>query len=238
MRALHRLSPLVALVLLVAACGADEAVPASMPETPGTAVATAGAAAGPSAAASAGEPGSAPSLPPADPAAVATVRTLIDAARLDDPVTLDAVGAARFDEGAPEAAAQALADGVAGDTRWAAVWIYASSGVDPAVLRPVLEDLDPSLRALAAAALTAWGDSAGIPVLADLVGLPDRLEGSYPPTSVGDFAAGTLARFVSGPSLDPGATSEVHAAAWGSWLTQHDPATLVYDTEAGTWSAS
>jgi hypothetical protein len=237
--ALHRLASLVALVLLVAACGADGEAPAGAPAMPGTAVETAGAAAEPSAPASSREPlsaPSAPSVPPADPAAVAAVRTLIDSARLDDPETLDALGAARFDDGAPEAAAAALAEGTTGDARWAAVWTYASSGTDAAVLRPVLDDPDPTLRALAAAALTAWGDPAGIPVLAALVEQPDRLAGSYPPTSVGEFAAGTLARFVSGPAIAPGSEPADEGAAWAAWTARHDPSTLAFDPETGTWS--
>lgn len=236
MRAIHRLPPLVALVLLVAACGADGDAPAGVPATPGSAVETAGTAAVPSATLASGEPGSAPSVPPADPAAVAAVRTLIDSASLDDPETLDGLGAARFDDGAPDAAAAALADGVTGDARWAAVWTYASAGTDPNVLRPVLEDPDATLRALAAAALAAWGDPAGIPVLADLAALDDRLAGSYPPTSVGEFAAGTLARFVAGPEIAPDSTPADQAAAWDAWLAQHDPSTLAFDPETGSWS--
>lgn len=220
------IAALIAAALLITGCGGDAdqaAVPSAAPAT--------------MAGASPAGPASSDPATTVDPAAVAAARTLIDGALLDDPASLDALGAVRFDDGAPEAAAQALADGVTGDARWAATWTYASAGTDPGVLRPVLEEPDPSLRALAAAALIAWGDPAGIPALAALVELPDRLAGSYPPTSVGEFATGTLARFVAGPGIAPDSTSEEQAAAWSAWLAEHDPATLGFDPETGIWSA-
>lgn len=257
--------PLAALVLVLvlgltpialAACGDAAGAPQAASGGPPTAAAAGGPTGSPGQGAPSGpaeagstEPASrppasdlvpaagtaAPAAPAADPGAIAAVRTLIDGARLDDSATLDELAAVRFDDGAPEAAAQALADGVTGDARWAAVWTYSSSGTDPAVLRPVLADPDPTLRAMAAAALTAWGDAAGIPVLAALVGTPGAFAGSYPPASVSDMAAGALARFVVGPDIAADASPAEQAAAWGFWLARHDPSTLVFDADSGTW---
>lgn len=218
--------------VMAAGCGASPTSPTSASGTsPSQAV---GAATLPAVAST---PGStpvvsapaAPSLAAADPAAVAAAAKVIETASLSDPATLDAVGAIRFDDGAADAAAAAIRGGATGGTRWAAVWVYASAGTDPAVLRPVLGDADPSLRAMAAAALVAWGDGAGLAVLRELAGSDDGLAGSYPPESVGHFVVGTLVRFVHGP----GGTD---AAAWSAWLASHGTG-LVFDAASGTWSA-
>jgi hypothetical protein len=173
-----------------------------------------------------------------DPAAILAARAAIDRARLADPASIDALATVRFDDGAPEAAAAALAEGVTGDARWAATWVYASAGTDPAVLKPLLTDEDASVRSLAAAAVTAWGDPAGVPVLASLAASDRPLEGSFPPETIGDFAAGTLARFVTGgPDVAPDAAPAAVAAAWTAWLGGAG-ASLTFNPATGTWSAS
>ena len=173
-----------------------------------------------------------------DPAAIAAARAVIDAARLADPASIDALATARFDDGAPEAAAAALAEGVTGDARWAATWVYASAGTDPTVLEPLIADEDLSVRALAAAAITAWGDPAGVPVLAGLTASDRPLAGSFPPETVGEFTAGTLARFVAGgPDIAADAEPAAVASAWATWLTGAG-AHLTFDPASGTWGAS
>ena len=232
---------LIVVLIGVAACGGGppESTSQGEPGSPGTAPAVSGAPAVPAdASLSPVDATGAPALemPAPDPATVVAARVIIESAVLDDPGTIDAIAAARFDEGAPEAAAQALADGVTGDARWAAVWVYASSGWDSAVLRPVLEDADPTIRVLAASALAAWGDPAGIPALVGLAGGADQLAGSHPPTTTGAFARGMLAQLVDGRAGKAGA-KPADAAAWGEWLDQHG-GSLRFDPAAGTWSAS
>lgn len=228
-RLVHTLALALAAGALLAACGGS--VPDAATPAPTAGGAAQPASPGPSAAAP-----TAPSVPPADPAAVAAARATIDAARLDDPATLDAVSAVRYDDGAPEAAARVIADGAPGDARWAAVYTYAASGTDPAVLRPVLTDPDPTLRAMAAAALAAWGDPAGLPVLGELAGSSDSLQGSYPPVSIGAFAIGTLAQLAPGAGIDPSTPPEEQGPGWTAWLGAN-AAALAFDQEAGTWSA-
>ena len=223
--------PLVlAAVAALAACSAAATVPTSD-----------GVSSGSPAASPTGEASPAPedaTMGPVDPAAIAAARAVIDATRLADPASIDALATARFDDGAPEAAAAALAEGVTGDARWAATWVYASAGTDPAVLEPLLTDKDLSVRSLAAAAITAWGDPAGVPVLADLAASDRPLAGSFPPETIGEFTAGTLARFVAGgPDIAADAESATVASAWTTWLA--GPGThLTFDPASGTWSAS
>jgi hypothetical protein len=180
---------------------------------------------------------STPALQPADPAAIAAARTVIEAARLEDPATIGAVGAIRYDDGAVEAAAEVLAGGAQGDARWAATWVYATSGADPTPLHPLLTDPDPSIRVMAAAALVALGDAAGIPVLVALTTEAAQLRGSLPPVSVSAYAAGSLARFVTGPAVDPGAAPDAVHGTWQAWMDQH-AAGLRFDPVTGLWSAS
>jgi hypothetical protein len=174
---------------------------------------------------------------PGNPATIAAARARIDAARLDDPASIAAVDSIRFGDGAAAAAAEALADGAQGDARWAATWVYASSGTDAAPLRPLLDDADLSVRAMAAAALVAWGDPLGIPALGGLAGESGLLRGSIPPVSVSSYAAGTLARFVGGPVIGPGTKPAAVGQAWLAWLAGPG-ANLRFDPASGTWSGS
>ena len=171
----------------------------------------------------------------ADPAVVTAALAAINAARLDDPASIAAVDALRFQDGAADAAAQALAGGAQGDARWAAAWVYASSGVDAAPLRALLPDPDPSIRAIAAAALVAWGDESGIPVLVGLAGADEVLRGSIPPLPVSAYAAGMLGRFINGPAIAPGTTPSEALRSWGTWTSQH-AADLRFDAALGTWA--
>jgi hypothetical protein len=222
------LAAVTAVVVVVAACNA---VPTSPTKEPG----------GPVAAPSSGDASPAPedaTMSPVSPAAVASVRAVIDGAKLAHPASIDALATHRFDDGAPEAAAAALSEGVMGDARWAAAWVYASAGTDPAVLRPLLADDDLSVRAVAAAAMTAWGDAAGLTVLASLAASDRPLAGSFPPETISDFAIGTLERFVAGgPASAADTGPAAAAAAWTGWLTGAG-ASLAFDQASGTWSAS
>lgn len=172
----------------------------------------------------------------ADPVEVAKAAAIIAAADPGRPETLDAVDAVRFTDAGVEAAADALGQGATGDAQWAATWIYASGGVDPAPLQPMLAAEDPSVRAIAASGLLARGVRGAAEALAELASSDAPLRGSEPPMAVGDFAAATLARFVAGPSVAGGASRTDAAAAWSAWLAQHGSA-LAYDAEAVRWSA-
>jgi hypothetical protein len=81
---------------------------------------------------------------------------LLNAARSDDPASLDAVAWLSLkDEGV--AAAKALLNRPELDVavRWAAVYVYGTGGEDPEPLLPALQDADPSIRLLAALDLIA-----------------------------------------------------------------------------------
>jgi hypothetical protein len=140
------------------------------------------------------------------------------------------------DEGA-DAAAAAIANGVTGDQLWAATWVYATSGIDPSVLVPVLSADDPSTRVLAAAGALALGEASAGPVLVDLVLDPTDLRDSEPAVTVGDFAAYTLGRFVAGPDLTAATTPDAVAGAWDQWWTEHE-ASLVFDPPTRMWSST
>jgi hypothetical protein len=232
----------LALTSLLAACGsptvpqpAGTAPPAPTPAitaaaaVPASTGAPSTAADAPSAAAPAGSP-----TPSPDPV-TERVRAAITAADLREPATIDAVDAVRFVPGAAETASQAIADGASGDALWAATWVYASSGSDPAPLLPLLAHDDPSIRAMAAAALLADGDADGAVALAGLLRVEERLQGSIPPVTVGQYAASSLARLLDGPPATPGAGSAAVAEAWTRWLGQHGPA-LSFDAATGTWA--
>jgi hypothetical protein len=163
-------------------------------------------------------------------------RTLLAAANVSDPATLDAIDAVRFTDEAADAAAAAIASGAQGDELWAAVWVYGSSGTDPTVLAPVLSETDSSIRALAAASALAMGDEAGGAALVELLGVPDDLRGADPPVSVQAFAATSLARFVVGPEIAPDTAPDVIRDAWTGWWAEHG-ATISFDPATRRWTA-
>jgi hypothetical protein len=173
-----------------------------------------------------------------DPAAIAAARTAIEAADLADADTLTAIDAIRYTRAAAQAAADVLAAGTSGDARWAATWVYASAGHDPAPLRPLLDgDDDASVRAMAAAALLALGDRGGAETRAVLAASEDQLRGSRPPLSIAAYAAGSRARFIAGPSVVDDAPPAEVRAAWEAWLAEHG-STMTFDAATARWSAS
>jgi len=177
------------------------------------------------------------SAPAVDPASVAKVGAAIEAADIADPETMDVVINARLEDGAADAATSALASGVTGDQLWAATWIYAGTGTDAEVLRPLLTNDDPTVTAIAAATLASWGDADGLPVLVDLLGEDSELYAANPPQTVSDFARYSLGRYVEGPEIAADAEPAAIADAWGTWMQTNGP-TLTFDEESGIWSAA
>jgi hypothetical protein len=165
----------------------------------------------------------------------AQVRAAIDAADLAETATIDAVDALRFSDGAAAAALAAIKTGAKGDALWAATWVYATVGVDPRPLGPVLKAADASTRALAAAAVLSWGDAAGAKVLVALLRDEGRLSGSIPPSAVADYAAGSLARYVAGPKVAAGASRATVASAWKAWLAKNS-SRMRYSRKTGRWT--
>ena len=182
-------------------------------------------------------PESTGTAPPVD---ASSARRLIEAADLARPETIDALGAVRFTRAGGEAARAVLSAGGSTDVLWAAVWVYASAAGDPATLKPILQNGDPSLRVMAAAAVIASGDRDGFTVLRDALGDDSSLAGSHPPLTISGFAVATLFQYAGGT----GAPTETDDAsqlagvvdAWRGWLQSH-AATLVFDQGNGTWSA-
>ena len=172
-----------------------------------------------------------PSIPQAtqgsalDATACATLIRAVDLASDDSVFGVDRC---RFTAAGAEAASSVLAANASGDARWAALWVYASAGSDPAPLRPYLTSDDPTSRVMAAAAVVAFGDRSGFDALAAAIGVEDQLAGSKPPVSIGAFAAGALASSIDGDEIP---TDE---AAWPAWLAAH-AASLGYDDSAATW---
>jgi len=172
----------------------------------------------------------------AEPQEVAAAAAVIAGAELARTETIDAVDAVRFTDAGVEAAADALAVGATGDALWAATWIYASGASDPAPLLPLLTAGDPSVRAMAASGLLARGVRDAAAPLVALVGSEEPLRGSDPPLLVGDYAAASLTRFVSGPTVAAGAARADAAASWSAWLTENE-SIMIYDDDTGRWSA-
>lgn len=210
---------LCSVLLAVAACDSAEVTP------PADGSAPAATAAG----------SDAPPAASADPAAVAAVAAVIEAVDPADATTLQALDRARWEEGAAEAAAQALAAGGDAATRWAATVAYVTSGDDPAVLKPLLEDEDPSVRATAALALLAAGDKDAIPVLVALTGSEERLTGSRPPLEIGRWVSDALAWALDDAMYVPDARGAAAQQAWEAWLTVHADG-VSFDPASGTWS--
>jgi hypothetical protein len=198
---------------------------------PGASAGTAGSGAAGSGAAGSGAAGSG-----ADAQAVDRV---IRATSLADRASIQALDGIRFATAAAPAAAAVLATHPAGDVLWAATWVYASSGTDPAVLAPLLADADASIRVMAAAALVGLGDRAGLPVISASLAETDPVRGSDPPVAIGDFAAYLLGRYVVAPDAPPLPATADDAAAypgdWATWLADHQGA-LRFDQGSHTWN--
>jgi hypothetical protein len=168
---------------------------------------------------------------------VQAAREAIAAATLDDPESVGAVNAVRFSDAGNEAAAQAIGSGATGDELWAAVWVYASSGSDPAVLTSLLDHEDPTIRLMSGAALVSLGDTGGFDALVELIAFDDTVRGSSPPVSVGRFAVSTLERVTqAGIATDDRTAPAQASAAWAAWLEEHR-ATLRFDGSTGIWEA-
>jgi hypothetical protein len=161
---------------------------------------------------------------------VASASAIIAAANLADDASIDAIDAVRFTSAGTAAAQQLLAVGAAGDVLWAATWVYASGGTDPAPLMPLLSSDDPSVKAMAAAGAAAFGRVEGLDALAQMLPVDVEIKGSEPPLAVSTFAAATLARF-TGQALDRTASQ----ADWLSWL-QANRDQLIFDPEERTWA--
>ena len=161
--------------------------------------------------------------------------------RLDDPDARLSIERVRFTDAGVAAAADLLQSGATGDSLWAATYVYASWGEDPAPLRPLLQSDDPSIRVIAAAGLVSRGDESAFDVLVESLEHQETLAGSEPPQSIWSFAAFTLARYTGqelGPALDAD-ESDVSAGhdRWAAWLDQRRDG-LVFDEGSGTWSAA
>lgn len=169
------------------------------------------------------------------PEEIERARAILEAANLDDEASIDGVSGVRFTEAGVRAAADAIGSGATGGQLWAATWVYASSGTDPAVLQPLLTNEDPSIRLMASGALVSLGDLAGFDVLVNLIEVGDRVEASHPPISVQEFAVFTLERYtgVTFGSLGEASAEEL-GAAWSGWLEQNH-ASLRFDDTTVTW---
>jgi hypothetical protein len=150
----------------------------------------------------------------------------IAAVSFDDRDSLDALGVLAFSEGGISAAKDALEQEPQGATLWAAVYVYASGGTDPAPLKPYLtEDTDPSVRLLAAGGTLAMGDKAGVEPLIALLASGDRLAGSRPPMFIWEVAVINLQTLTTedlGPPPDADDTARATAQqAWRDWFAAH-----------------
>ena len=232
------------LVLAVGLVGCDSSPkvdPSGRAVATEAAIATAPADAPRSAGAS---PASGPAVPPTtlNPAAAddsADARRLIESADLADETSLDEIGGLRFTPAGARAAADVLASSSDDNAIWAAIWVYGSSGRDPAPLRRHLDSADASIAAMAAATVVAFGDAGGFVALARSLTSADQLRGSRPPLTISDYAKTTLRRYV--PTIldqsppDPTATPAAQAAQWAAWLDAH-AASLAFDDASGTWT--
>ena len=94
-------------------------------------------------------PGGSPGAPSPGPtqgstgpsaADVDAASSLLSSVRLDGPDSLAALEGVRLTPAGAAAAADLLASGATGDALWAATYVYASSGDDPAPLKAIASD--------------------------------------------------------------------------------------------------
>jgi len=173
---------------------------------------------------------------------LATARSVLQAADLSKPATIAAVDRVRFTAVGEQAARELLAAGASGEALWAATWVYASSGKDPAPLRGLVTSQDATIRVMAAAFLVATGERAGFEPLVNELADEDLLAGSVPPQAVWTFAVSTLVRYAGPngpvPPVDaPAAELAAAQAAWSGWLSGQG-GKLRFDPATGTWSSS
>jgi hypothetical protein len=164
-------------------------------------------------------------------------RRLFQEVDLEKDATVGAVGECRWVELGVEVARDVLAAGGSRDQMWAAVWVYGTSGTDPAALRPMLAYDEPSISTMAAGALLPLGDRDALELLGAAVSDTDILLGSRPPTTISAYAQYILGRFVIADDTPArlGIAPDDSADAWLAWLERHGDA-LVYDPTTGEWS--
>jgi hypothetical protein len=111
--------------------------------------------------------------------------------------------------------------------RWAGVSVYALSGTDPEILRPLVADADPRIAVLAASGLAHRGEIAGLKGLVAALSAEGFLPGSIPPMPLWVFATDQLVSMTHKSDLGPpfdAETPEVLAAAqrWRAWLAENE----------------
>jgi hypothetical protein len=162
---------------------------------------------------------------------------LISAVKLDDGATIRAAEGCRFNAAGADAAQALLAASTNLDTIWAALWVYSASGSDPAPVRPFVTSQDPSVRAMAAATLIAFGDRAGLAAAQDLLAQTGPMLGSFPPISIDTYIVGTLVEYVlaaDAPASAPSTDGAAYAQAWAAWLATRRDA-LQFAPADGVW---
>jgi hypothetical protein len=185
---------------------------------------------------------STPPVPSPGPTGVANVdpaecRRLIESVNVSDDATIRATEACRFNPAGAEAASALLAASTNLDTIWAALWVYSASGSDPAPVRPLAANPDPSVRAMAAATLIAFGDRSGLAAAQDLLTETEPMRGSLPPVAIGNYMVSTLVHYVvAADAPAPGVSTDVasDAQAWAAWLPTHREA-LQFSPADGVW---
>ena len=168
---------------------------------------------------------------------------ILNAAKLADRESLDALEGIRFTPAGTAAAAAVLGAGPTGDALWAATYVYASSPGDSAPLLTVAASstASASVRVMAAAGLTAAGKLEGLDALVGLLGAAGAMDGAEPPDSVWAVAADVLERYTHAGVGPPGAGDEAartaSAAAWSAWLAAKRDH-LRFDAPNALWVAA
>ncbi len=175
-----------------------------------------------------------------DPAAATAT---LEAVRLDDPATLDAVGAIAGEPATLAAATILLTANPlpAPSVRWAATYVYSLYGKDPAPLRPMITDDTPGVPLMAAAGLVSLGDPSGFSVLIEALTNQAQMPGWDSPLPVWQYATAVLVGSTAisefGPPDDAETTRVAIAQArWRTWLATTQP-TLKYDSASQIWGA-
>jgi hypothetical protein len=170
---------------------------------------------------------------------VAAAKATIEAVDLGDPATIDPLFGLLFTRSGTDAARAVLESSDDPDALWAALWVYGTGDTDPAPIRRLVENADPTIATLAGASLVAFGDAAGFAAVRKALDTEGELIGSHPPRTIRDFAVAGLEQRIaptaSAPTVDDEADPTTLAGAWGAWLDTHASA-LVFDAAAGTWS--
>ena len=222
---------IAALAALAVACG-DRTAPEGSAAGSAAPSQASGASIGPASGACAGD---------AAAEEVAAAVALIDGANLAEASTISTIEGIRFTPAGALAACRRLAEGADGDALWAAAWVYATGGTDPAPLLPLLANDDATIRAIAGAGVASMGRAEGLDALAGLISVDAGLRGSDPPVTVARYAAYTLSGLVDRAADAVGDVStgtpeerSAAAAAWTSWLDANR-ARVTFDPEQNAW---